>query len=237
METDWSAGQVIQAIDGAGLTDDTLVIFTADNGHSHYTGWQQLVAAGHKPSGPYRGHKGDIWEGGHRVPLVVRWPGHVETGTSSSQMVCLTDLFATCAEIVGVEPPADGAEDSLSFLPALLGKPNTEGRTALVSHSNFGEFAYRDGSWKLVWRLSERNLEQSRGKPTVPELYNLDTDVAEQTDLSGKRPDIMERMTEGLRTLIDRGTSRDGQQAANDTIVRFGTTQGQRWTPALPDPK
>jgi arylsulfatase A-like enzyme len=98
-------------------------------------------------------------------------------------MVCLTDLFATCAEIVGAEPPADRAEDSLSFLPALLGKPNTDGRTTLVSHSNFGEFAYRDGSWKLVWRLSERNLEQSRGKPTVPELYNLDTDVAEQTDL------------------------------------------------------
>ena len=106
METDWSAGQVIEAIDDAGLTDDTLVVFTADNGHSHYTGWQQLVAAGHQPSGPYRGHKGDIWEGGHRVPLVVRWPGHVEAGTSSDQMVCLTDLFATCAEIVGAEPPA-----------------------------------------------------------------------------------------------------------------------------------
>ena len=97
------------------------------------------------------------------------------------------------------------------------------------------EFAYRDGPWKLVWRLSQRNLAQSRGKPTVPELYNLDTDVAEQADLSGKHPDIVERMTKGLRTLIDRGTSRDGQQAANDTLVRFKTTQEQRWAPALPD--
>ena len=81
MQTDWSVGQVVEAIDNAGLAEDTVIVFTADNGHSHYTGWEQLVAAGHRPSGPYRGHKGDIWEGGHRVPLVVRWPGHVEAGT------------------------------------------------------------------------------------------------------------------------------------------------------------
>lgn len=236
METDWSAGQVIQAIDEAGLADDTLVVFTADNGHSHYTGWQQLVAAGHQPSGPYRGHKGDIWEGGHRVPLVVRWPGRVEPGSTSSQMVCLTDLFATSAEIVGAQPPADGAEDSSSFLPSLLGKTDTDGRTRLVSHSNFGEFAYRDGPWKLVWRLSERNLEQSRGKPTVAELYNLDSDVGEQTDLSEANRDIVERMTKDLRTLIERGTSRAGQQAANDTLVQFETTQPARWAPALHKP-
>jgi arylsulfatase A len=237
METDWSAGEVIKAIDDAGLAKDTIVVFTADNGHSHYTGWQQLVAAGHKPSGPYRGHKGDIWEGGHRVPLVVRWPGHVEPGTSSDQMVCLTDLFATCAEIAGAELPAHGAEDSLSFLPALVGKPHAAGRTTLVSHSNFGEFAYRDGPWKLVYRLSGRNLAQSRGKPTVAELYRLDSDVGEQTDVSAKHPDIVKRMTKDLRSLIDRGTSRDGQKAANDTIVRFETTQTERWAPALREPK
>ena len=237
METDWSAGQVIQAIDNAGLTDDTLIVFTADNGHSHYTGWQQLVAAGHLPSGPYRGHKGDIWEGGHRVPLVVRWPGHVKAGTASDQMICLTDLFATCAEIVGAEPPANGAEDSLSFLSALLGKTDTEGRTSLISHSNFGEFAYRDGPWKLVWRLSERNLQQSRGKPTIPELYKLDSDLGEQTDLSKTHPDVVQRMTKDLRTLIDCGTSRAGQQAANDTLIQFETTQEERWAPALPEPQ
>ena len=232
METDWSAGQVVKAIDDAGLGEQTVVIFTADNGHSHYTGWEQLIAAGHKPSGPYRGHKGDIWEGGHRVPLVVRWPGHVEPGSQSRQMVCLTDLFATCAEIVGADPPATGAEDSLSFLPALLGKPQKEGRRTLVSHSNFGEFAYRDGPWKLVFRLSGQNLEQSRGKPTVAELYNLDTDIAEQTDVSKKYPDVVKRMTTDLRTLVDRGTSRPGQTASNDTIVRFERTQEKRWASA-----
>ena len=88
METDWSAGQAIKAIkaiDDAGVADNTIVIFTADNGHSHYTGWEKLVGAGHLPSGPYRGRKGDIWEGGHRVPLVVRWPKHVEAGKRSER--------------------------------------------------------------------------------------------------------------------------------------------------------
>jgi len=233
IETDWSAGQVVEAIDDAGLAEETIVVFTADNGHSHYTGWEQLVAAGHRPSGPYRGHKGDVWEGGHRVPLVVRWPGHVEAGTSSDQIVCLTDLFATCAEIIGEELPAGGGEDSLSFLPALLGKSPSEGRATLVSHSNFGEFAYRDGPWKLVFRISGPNLGQSRGKPTIAELYHLESDVGEQADLSGKHPDVVKRMTKDLRALIDRGTSRDGQKAANDTVVRFETTQEKRWAAAL----
>jgi arylsulfatase A len=231
MQTDWAAGQVVKAIDDAGLAEDTIVIFTADNGHSHYTGWEQLVAAGHQPSGPYRGHKGDIWEGGHRVPLVVRWPGRVEAGSRSDQMVCLTDLFGTCAEIVGAELPAQGAEDSLSFAPALLGKPNEDGRTTLVSHSNFGEFAYRDGPWKLVLRMGEPNLERSRGKPTVAELYNLDSDVGEQTDLAEERPEIVKRMKNDLKTLVDRGTSRRGQTASNDTVVQVEITQTKRWAP------
>jgi len=153
METDWSAGQVIEAIDDAGIADDTIVIFTADNGHSHYTGWEQLVEAGHMPSGPYRGHKGDVWEGGHGVPLVVRWPKRIAAGQSSNHMVCLTDVFATCA------------------------------------------------------------------------------DVGEQNDLSEKHPEIVERMTDGLRTLIERGTSRAGQKGSNDTAVRFDTLQKKRWGP------
>ena len=232
METDWSLGQIVKAIDEADVVEDTVIIFTADNGHSHYTGWEKLIAAGHQPSGPYRGHKGDIWEGGHRVPLVVRWPGHVEAGTQSDQMVCLTDVFATCAEIVGAELPADSAEDSLSFLPALLGKPQKDGRKILVSHSNFGEFAYRDGQWKLVFRMSESNLERSRGKPTVAELYHLKTDISEQTDLSQKHPDVVKRMTSDLQRLIDRGATRPDLKASNDTIVRFSLIQERRWAPA-----
>jgi arylsulfatase A-like enzyme len=231
METDRSVGEVLKAIDEAGIANDTIVVFTADNGHSHYTGWEKLLAAGHLPNGPYRGHKGDIWEGGHRVPLVIRWPARVGAGTESEQIVCLTDLFATFAEILGGKLPEDGAEDSISFLPALLGKPDAKGRTTLVSHSNFGEFAYRNGSWKLVFRLGERNLEQSRGKPTVAELYVLGSDVAEKTNLVQKHPDVVKRMTEELRALVERGASRPNLKASNDTVVRFEETQKQRWAP------
>lgn len=231
METDWSAGQVIEAIDQAGLKDNTIVIFTADNGHSHYTGWPDLIKAGHLPSGPYRGHKGDVWEGGHRVPLVVRWPGHVEPDSNSDQMVCLTDLFATCAAIVGAELPDNGAEDSLSFLPALQGKKDKNARSSIVNHSNFGEFAYRDGSWKLVYKLGGGRLEQSRGKPTVAELYNLEDDVAESNNLAEAHPEIVARLTKQLEELVDRGATRVGLNAANDTPVEFQTTQKKRWGP------
>jgi arylsulfatase A-like enzyme len=237
MQTDWSVGQIIKAIDDSGAADNTIVVFAADNGHSHYTGWDQLVAAGHRPSGPYRGHKGDIWEGGHRVPLVVRWPGRAEPNSRSDQLVCLTDVLATCASVAGAELPTDGAEDSLSFLPALLGRPTNEARTSLVSHSNFGEFAYREGPWKLVFRMAEANLERSRGKPTIAELYNLEQDIAEQHNLAGQQAEIVQRMTDALQHLVDRGTSRPHQQAANDRRVQFKTTQLQRWAPALDESK
>lgn len=233
METDWSVGQVIKAIDDAGIADNTIVIFTADNGHSHYTGWGELVAAGHMPSGPYRGHKGDVWEGGHRVPLVIRWSKRIAAGKSDDQMISLTDLFATCAEIVSAPLPKDGAEDSLSFLSSALGKRQDNPRTSLVNHSNHGEFAYRDGPWKLVFKMSGKNLQQSRGKPTIAELYNLDIDIAEKNDLSKKHPEIVKRMTEGLSKLIQRGTSRVAQKSANDTIVRFDTSQTKRWGTSL----
>ena len=230
METDFSAGQIIKAIDDSGLKDNTIVIFTADNGHSHYTGWPDLIKAGHLPSGPYRGHKGDIWEGGHRVPLVVRWPGEVKAGSSSNQMVCLTDIFATCSDVMDVTLPANGAEDSLSFLPALRGKDSPHTRTSVVNHSNFGEFAYRDGDWKLVYKLGNGKLEPSRGKPTLAELYNLADDIDESENLAESHPELVKRLTMQLKDLIGRGSTRTGIEASNDTNVRFDITQRKRWT-------
>ena len=221
METDWSAGELVKAIDDAGIADDTLIIFTADNGHSHYTGWKDLVDAGHQPSGPYRGHKGDIWEGGHRVPLVVRWPGRSQAGTTSAQLVSLTDIFATCADLIDAETPASGSEDSVSFLHVLEGAQARGARTTLVSHSNFGEFAYRDGPWKLVYRLAGENLEKSRGRKTVPELYNLADDIAEANDLAAERPGLVKKLTAGLEQTIGRHR--------NDGLVRHETTQTVRW--------
>jgi arylsulfatase A-like enzyme len=232
MQTDWSAGQIIQAIDDAGIAGNTLVIFTADNGHSGYTGWDSLVKAGHHPSGEYRGHKGDIWEGGHRVPFVVRWPGHIAAGRSSDQLLCLNDIFATCAELLRAELPEDAAEDSFSFLPAVLGKREAGGRASLVNHSNSGEFAYREGPWKLVFKLGGRNLDESRGLHTVAQLYNLNTDVSESTDVAQRYSERVQKLTANLKTIVDRGRSRPGPPQSNDVDVRFDIVQTQRWAPA-----
>ena len=229
METDWSAGQIINAVDDAGIADDTIIIFTADNGHSHYTGWQDLVAAGHAPSGPFRGHKGDIWEGGHRVPLVIRWPHKIAAATATHHHVSLTDMFATCADIVGADLPNTYAEDSFSFLPAALGK-NVEPRPPMIHHSNHGEFAYREDDWKLVFRNRSGKLDQCRGKSRIVELYNLKQDIAERSNIAVQHPQQVQRLTEGLRQLVARGASRKGIAAANDGPVRFDVTQTQRWT-------
>lgn len=233
METDWAVGEVLRALDEARATDNTVVIFTADNGHSHYTGWDQLTAAGHRPSGPYRGWKGDIWEGGHRVPLLVRWPGRVPADTHSDQLVSLTDLFATTAEIVGRPLPAHAAEDSISFLPSLLRRGGGAKRTTLVNHSNHGEFAYRDGPWKLVFR-NAAPLPRARGQGRVTELYHLGHDIAEQTDLAAKQPEVAERLRRALADLVARGATRAVPGAANDAEVRFDVTQTARWAPARP---
>ena len=232
METDWSAGQVIEAIGDAGIADDTIVIFTADNGHSHYTGWQELIDAGHLPSGPYRGHKGDIWEGGHRVPLLVRWPGKVEPGSENDQMTSLTDLFATFAEVIGAELPASGVEDSESFFAGLVGRPDRSARSSLVSHSNVGEFAYRQGAWKLVYRLGAETLQASRGRETRAELYHLGEDLAESNDLASQRPEKVEELTRQLQEAIRRGATRADREGRNDGLVRFDRTQIERWIPA-----
>jgi arylsulfatase A len=235
METDWSAGQVIKAIEDAGIADNTVVIFTADNGHSHYTGWQHLIKAGHRPSGPYRGHKGDIWEGGHRVPMVVRWPSRIAAGSSNNQLICLNDIFATCGELVEADIPPSAAEDSFSFLPLALalGRSKTGKRTNVVSHSVNGEFAYREGPWKIVYKLPTRNRDQARGKPAIVELYNLEIDIAEKDSVADRHPEIVKRLSTALQLLVDRGTSRLGPAQSNDTRVRFDTIQSARWAPAI----
>lgn len=235
METDWSAGQVIQALENAGVADNTLVIFTADNGHSHYTGWEDLVDAGHLPSGPFRGHKGDIWEGGHRVPFVVRWPEKVRAGSTSVQLLCLNDVFATCADLLGEPLPDDAAEDSFSFLPALLSEAAEGGRSSIVHHSVNGEFAYRKDAWKLVFQMPTDKLATSRGKAVVARLYQLEEDIAESTDLAAVEPDLVKALNEAFRNVVDSGRSTPGAPQANDIPVDFETIQPRRWMHAAED--
>ena len=234
METDWSAGQVIKAVDEAGIADNTIIIFTADNGHSHYTGWPDLIKAGHLPSGQYRGHKSEIWEGGHRVPMVVRWKGIVPGGHSSDQLVCLTDLFATFSDLLGKPLPKNAAEDSISFLSTMIGEIRDEFRKTLVSHSVGGEFAYRDGDWKLVFRNASKNFRASRGKRRILELYNLKDDFAETNDLAKTNPEVVAELTAKLAKEVATGSTRLGVESSNDTHVRFTHTQTHRWGPKNP---
>ncbi len=161
-QVDWSVGQVLGAIQQAGVTDKTLVVYTSDNGSYMYryddtttpdhvddASIQGYRAEHHRANGPFRGTKADIWEAGHHVPLIVRWPGYVGAGSRRDAPVCLTDLYATFAEIAGVKLEDNCAEDSLSLV-ALAESP-TAGRGApVIHHSANGMFAIRDGKWKLV---------------------------------------------------------------------------------------
>jgi arylsulfatase A-like enzyme len=201
LETDAVMGQVLDELDRSKASSNTLVIYAADNGHAAYTGLEDLAAKGHKASGPLRGYKGSIYEGGHRVPLIVQWPGHVRPGTSSSQLVCLADLMATISEALGEHLPPDAAEDSISFLPALEGRGGRPVRTAIVNHSNAGQFAIREGPWKLVLPQVPPDLP-AKFNPEVraEELYNLEADLGETIDLRTRHPEIAAH----LRALLER---------------------------------
>ncbi|MBI4556158.1 MAG: arylsulfatase [Candidatus Hydrogenedentes bacterium] len=226
METDWSAGQLVEALDRAGIANDTLLIFATDNGHSHYTGWEKLVEHGHPPSGPFRGHKGDIWEGGHRVPFIVRWPGVAAPGTRSDQLICLNDMLATCAALVGDPLPDNAGEDSVNILPAFTGSTTRPLRETLISHDVRGRFAIRHGSLKLVI-FAEKEAE-----PKL-ELYDLEKDIAETQDLSGRYPDDVQRLIKLLDQHVAKGRSIPGTPQPNDTPdIDIRHLPKQRWARA-----
>lgn len=221
MQTDAGFGEILEAIDRNGFRDDTLVIFSSDNGCSPQADMKQLRSHGHFPSGPYRGHKADIWDGGHRIPFIVRWPGKVEPGSTSSQTICLTDLFATCGEILGESLPADAGQDSVSFLPALSGGLVDDARTGIVHHSISGHFAYRSGKWKLClakasggWSKPTEKSPPKNGP--VAQLYDMESDPGETTNLYQTRPRVAQRLLAQLESDIVRGRSTPGEHATND---------------------
>jgi arylsulfatase A-like enzyme len=221
METDAEVGRLLKSLDDQGLTENTLIIFTSDNGCSPSANYPELLAKGHNPSGSYRGHKADIYEGGHRVPFLVRWPAKVKPGQITTQLTCLTDFTATAAEITGAELPENAAEDSFSFLPTLLGQ-SAKGpqRESLVSHSIGGYFAVREGPWKLAlcpgsggWS-EPRPGQEPAGSPAV-QLFNLDTDLGETKNLQAEHPEIVAKLTKQLETLVANGRSTTGANQAN----------------------
>ena len=222
MQTDAGFGQILAALDRNGLSENTVVIFTSDNGCSKAANIKGLQKKGHFPSANLRGSKADLWEGGHRVPFVVRWPGVVEAGSRSEQVICLTDLMATCAEILDVPVPAGSGEDSVSFLPAIKGKPIVSTRKGVIHHSISGLFGYRQGQWKLLlargsggWTAPGEKEAKKEGAPKA-QLYDLSSDLGEQGNQFEDIPDVVDGLLEQLKRDVARGRSTDGESSKND---------------------
>jgi len=234
METDACVGQVLRALAAEHLAENTLVLLTSDNGCSPQADFPALAAKGHHPSYVFRGAKADIFEGGHRVPFLVRWPGHVRPGSTCDQLIGLVDVLATCADILGVRLPASAGEDSVSFLPALLDAAPRPLREALVHHSINGSFAIRQGRWKLAlcpdsggWSAPRPGSREARNLPPV-QLYDLSADIGEQTNLQGQHPEVVARLRRLLEEYVARGRSTPGQPQHNDREVRIETAQPRR---------
>jgi arylsulfatase A-like enzyme len=211
-QMDAAVGEILAALDRRGLARDTMVVFTSDNGAHWLPG--EVTRYGHAANGPWRGQKADIHEGGHRVPCLVRWPGRVKPGTATGRLACLTDFFATFAEIAGARLPEQAAEDSFSFASLLLGRPPAQPvRTSLVMHSSQGLFAIRRDGWKLVEGLGSGGFTppaKVTPKPGEPpgQLYHLYTDPAETTNRYAEEPAVVAALTAELEAIRQRGRSR-----------------------------
>jgi arylsulfatase A len=216
---DASVGEVLASLDRNGLAESTLLIFTSDNGAR----WNQeeIRQFGHRSNLNNRGQKSDIYEGGHRIPFIVRWPGKVRDGTTSDELGCLVDLMATCSAAAGVSLPSEAADDSFNLLPAMLEKPGRAPiRDAVVHHSGLGMFGIRSGDWKLVMGLGSGGftapafIKPRAGDPVVGQLFNLKTDRQETTNVYAQHPEVVRRLSEMLKRIQRDGRSRPAVAAA-----------------------
>jgi len=227
MQTDAVIGQIINAVDEAGLKENTIVIVSSDNGCSNQANFEELEAAGHFASAQFRGSKSDIWEGGHRVPFIVRWPTKVEAGSQCDQTICLVDFIATTADITDFNIPEDAAVDSVSFLPALMGETIQSTRKGIVSHSVAGFFAYRMGDWKLIlakgsggWTAPTEKMMRQDENALKGQLYNLADDIGEENNLYADKPEIVEKLLKQLESEVANGRSTAGPKQKNDIPLK-----------------
>lgn len=221
---DHVVGQIMDAVHKDESLKNTLVIFTSDNGQSPRADFrnEELPKAAHNGSYIFRGKKFDIYEGGHRVPFIVSWPGKIKDGSVSNETICTVDLMATASELVGVELPDTVGEDSYSILPVFMKKNyNTPLREATVHHSNDGRFAIRKEEWKLIlwpgsggWTfpVTEKDME---GLPEF-QLYNLKEDPSEKNNLVLKHPKKVRELKSLLEKYIVEGRSTPGSKQKND---------------------
>ena len=221
METDNVVGEIRKALKRIGEEENTLFIFSSDNGCSKAAGIGNLAQQGHKVSAHLRGSKADLWDGGHRIPFIVKWPVKVKPGSQSDQLICLTDFFATVSEIVGEEFPEGSCEDSVSFLPALSGKKIVSTRNGVIHHSISGHFAYRQGPWKLLLAKASggwSSPNEKKAKPGSPpaQLYDMEADVGERKNLYLEKPEVAKKLLALLKADINRGRSTKGSASKND---------------------
>ncbi|HIL72514.1 MAG TPA: hypothetical protein EYG38_21970 [Verrucomicrobia bacterium] len=201
---DWSVGEIMAQLDALGLSDNTLLVVTSDNGPlpgSLEPGAREGTAKmtnGHRAAGKLRGVKGRVWEGGHRVPFIARWPDNIPSGEVSHQVFCFTDMLATFAALVGEDLPEGVSEDSFNQLPGLLGKA-MQPRPAMVHHSS-SAFALRHGKWKIVFGVGEKRVKSTVGKGY---LFDLEADPFEINDLWKVRPELVEQLTEQFRKIAE----------------------------------
>ncbi|MFK7738102.1 MAG: arylsulfatase [Pirellulaceae bacterium] len=221
METDDIVGQVLKAIEESGVGDNTLVLFTSDNGCAHYIGIKELEKLGHYPSGPLRGSKSDVWEGGHRVPFIVRWPGIVQRNSVSNQLVHQADLLATLADIMDDVLPDDAGEDSFSLLSLFKGEERPIREHAVCTSIN-GVPGVRQGAWKYIPARGSGGWGKDGDQSQPVQLYNLDTDLAESKNLAAEMPGRVTEIRKLYKKLITDGRSTPGVRQNNDmNVIRF----------------
>jgi arylsulfatase A-like enzyme len=219
METDHATVQILDALDRLGIAGNTLVFFTADNGCSPEADIAELRKKGHDPLHTLRGMKADVWDGGHRVPYVVRWPAVIKPGRVSDEVICHNNLMATCAEILGTRLPEDAGVDSFSILPVLRGGEAGEpSHPFVIHHSTKGRFAIRKGDWKFIAAKGSGGWTKGDdGKPS--QLYHMAKDRKEANNLVDEKPDIAAELTKLLESAVTDGRTTPGPKQKNDAEV------------------
>ncbi len=224
MQVDDVVRQIRETLKKQGISENTLLVFTSDNGCSPKADYEELAKVNHDPSYVFRGTKADIFEGGHHVPFIIEWPNGAVKNSSSAKTICTTDFFATCAELTGYKIKDTEAEDSYSMLPLIKGENDNAIREYIVHHSLNGSFAIKQGDWKLCfcpgsggWSYPTPN-EVREGDLDLPDmqLYNLKEDIGETKNLIAENPEKAAELKAALKKIILDGRSTPGAVQQNE---------------------
>lgn len=227
LQVDDVVGQIVDSLESKNILEKTLIIFTSDNGASPRSDFEELAQAGHDPSYIYRGHKADIYEGGHRIPFIVSWPDGINPRLETDETISTVDLMATFADLTGVSLPDDAGEDSYSFLPVLMQQEYEKPlREATVFHSLDGRFAIKKDDWKLIlWPgsggWSYPNTEEELRRLPLFQLYNLKEDPSEERNLVHLYPEKVNELKKLLEKYVRNGRSTTGESLENDGPERW----------------